>query len=238
MSKEKYTLVLGGSKGIGLSLVKYFNSKKMYTLSISRSSSNWESIYDTGLNFDLTEFSKYETLLEKLQTYEIENLIFNLGDGSIVYEDKIKQKDYSLKVNYLYAEKFVDLINDDFFKNIKNLIFINSICRFKNLNCREDYQYSKNKLFELFKNNVVNFSQKQVRLNSITLGDVLHDNSIWKNKFVDESQKKEYLKKTKLNEKFVNVNDVVSTVDFIINNPSIYGEDIVLDCGQTYLSNN
>ena len=75
-------------------------------------------------------------------------------------------------------------------------------------------------------------------MNSITLGDVFHDNSIWKNKFLDENQKKEYLRKTKLNEKFVNVNDVVSTVDFIINNPSIYGEDIILDCGQTYLSNN
>ena len=238
MSKEKYTLVLGGSKGIGLSLVKNFNSKKIHTLSVSRSSSNWESIYDIGINFDLTEFSKYEILLEKLQTYKIENIIFNLGDGSIVYEDEIKQKEYSLKINYLYVEKFIDLINDGFFKNITNLIFINSICRFKDVNCREDYQYSKDKLFELFKNNVINFSEKKIRLNSITLGDVFHDNSIWKNKFLDENQKKEYLRKTKLNEKFVNVNDVVSTVDFIIYNPSIYGEDIILDCGQTYLSNN
>ena len=238
MNNGNYTLVFGGSKGIGLGLIQHFNSKNINTISISRSDSEWISKYNKHISFDLIEFENYKFLLNELKKYNIENVIFNLGDGSIFSEDKNKQYNYSLKINYLYAEKFIELIKNNDFKNLKNLVFINSICRFENVNCREDYRSSKSKLFELFKNNVVSFAEKNIKLNSITLGDVYHSNSVWKEKFSNKSEKIKYLKKTKLNQDFVNLSDVISTVDFIINNSSLYGEDVVLDCGHLYLLDN
>ena len=238
MNNSNYTLVFGGSKGIGLGLIQHFNLKKINTISISRSVSEWTSKYNKHITFDLIEFENYKFLLNELKKYKIDNVIFNLGDGSIVYEDKIKQYNYSLKINYLYAEKFIELIRKNNFKNLKNLVFINSICRFENVNCKKEYRNSKSKLFELFKNNVLYFAEKNIKLNSITLGDVYHSNSIWKDKFSNKSEKLKYLKQTKLNKDFVNLSDVISTVDFVINNSSLIGEDIVLDCGHLYLLDN
>ena len=43
MSKQSYTLILGGSKGIGFETRKYLNSKNRDTISISRTKSESSS---------------------------------------------------------------------------------------------------------------------------------------------------------------------------------------------------
>ena len=92
-------------------------------------------------------------------------------------KNKKKQQAYSENINFNYVEKFLDMPIIEL-KNLKNIIFINSICRLNIANCREEYQYAKQKLFNFFKQNTVYYSKNGIRLNSITLGDVKHSNSI------------------------------------------------------------
>ena len=47
-----------------------------------------------------------------------------------------------------------------------------------------------------------------------------------------------YLQSTKLTNEYVDVIDVVTTIEFILNNKSLIGEDIIIDGGHTYLLNN
>ncbi len=237
MSKKNYTLILGGSKGIGLETRKYLNSKKNNTISISRTMSDSPSKRNIEITFDLLNFDEYANLFLQLNKYNIENIIFNLGDGSIKFKNLKEQMDYSEKINFLYAKEFVEVGNLLNYKNLKNVIFLNSICRFEEVGCREDYKRSKEKLYDYFKNRVKIFGEKNIRINSITLGDVYHQNSIWKTKFENKEDEINYLKTTKLTNKFVDVIDVAKTIEFIINNQSLIGQDIVVDGGHTYQLN-
>lgn len=235
---SKKILILGSSKGIGLNLIQSFNKKKVRTVSISRGGIESRSKFNTHIKFDLLEFNAYELLFTSLKKHNIETLIFNLGDGKQLFKDLKSQETYSNNVNYFYVKNFLEdpALND--FQEIKNIIFINSICRLDVSNCRPDYSTSKKLLFNYFQNNVIPFSKKGIRLNSITLGDVKHHNSIWNKKFKNKQEENEYLGLTKLNNNFVKLEDISKTVEFIISTRSLIGEDIVLDCGHNYLLNN
>ncbi len=238
MSKQSYTLILGGSKGIGFETMKYFNSKNRDTISISRTKSESSSKRNIEIIFDLLNFDDYKKLFIQLDKYNIENIIFNLGDGSIKFKDSKEQLDYSKKINFLYVKEFIEVGNYLNNNNLKNIIFLNSICRFQEVGCRQEYRESKKKLFNYFKKQVKIFGERNVRINSITLGDVYHHNSIWKNKFENKEDEINYLQSTKLTNEYVDVIDVVTTIEFIINNKSLIGEDIILDGGHTHLLNN
>lgn len=238
MKSKGKILVLGGSKGIGLEVIKFFNKSSINTISVSRSELNWKSKFNEEIYFDLLKFNNYEYLIESLIRFNISSIIFNLGDGSLVHNDEKKQYQYSMDINFNYVKNFLRFVKDGRMNKVTDLILINSICRLKSSNCRSDYYKSKSMLYKYFKDNVVNFSLKNIRINSITLGDVYHDNSIWKNKFESKLDESEYLSKTKLNKKYVDVKDVVKTINFLLANKSIYGEDIVIDCGHSYFLNN
>jgi len=238
MKSKGKILVLGGSKGIGLEVIKFFNKSSVNTISVSRTKLDWKSKFNKEIYFDLLNFKNYENLIESLSAFNISSIIFNLGDGSLVHNDENKQYQYSLDINFNYVINFLRFIKDGRLNNVTDLILVNSICRFKSSKCRNDYHKSKSMLYKYFQDNVVSFSLENIRINSITLGDVYHDNSIWKNKFASKTDESEYLNKTKLNKKFVDVLDVVKTINFLLANKSIYGEDIIVDCGQSYLLNN
>ena len=237
MTNQNSTLILGSSKGIGFHLINSFNEQKLKTISVSRKNIELISEYNTHFEFDLLDFENFETLFNKIKKYNIENIIFNLGDGSEKFKNKKKQQAYSENINFNYVEKFLDMPIIEL-KNLKNIIFINSICRLNIANCREEYQYAKQKLFNFFKQNTVYYSKNGIRLNSITLGDVKHSNSIWNNKFNCKEDEDEYLALTKLNSNYVRLEDISKTVTFIIENNSLIGEDIILDCGHNYLLDN
>ena len=59
-----------------------------------------------------------------------------------------------------------------------------------------------------------------------------------KNKFENKEDEINYLQSTKLTNEYVDVIDVVTTIEFILNNKSLIGEDIIIDGGHTYLLNN
>ena len=58
------------------------------------------------------------------------------------------------------------------------------------------------------------------------------------NKFNCKEDEDEYLALTKLNSNYVRLEDISKTVTFIIENNSLIGEDIILDCGHNYLLDN
>ena len=100
MSKQSYTLILGGSKGIGFETRKYLNSKNRDTISISRTKSESSSKRNIEIIFDLLNFDDYKKLFIQLDKYNIENIIFNLGDGSVKFKDSKEQLEYSKKLTF------------------------------------------------------------------------------------------------------------------------------------------
>ena len=235
---NKNVLITGGSKGIGLELVKYFNSKKINTASISRTKPKYISEFNHEILCDLIDFENFDKIQSILTAHRMKNpitdIIFNLGDGKKYSNDKKIENNYYEMINFLSSKK----LSEFFLKNSKGIetfTFINSICRFNNVNCNDGYTKSKQKLFEYTKGIIVDAASKNIRVNSLTLGDVLHENSSWSNKFNNKKKEDTYLKKTKLNNNFVNIQDICLTVNLIIENNSLIGEDIVLDCGHTKL---
>ena len=89
-------------------------------------------------------------------------------------------------------------------KNLKNIIFLLILFADLILLIVEKNINMLNKNFLTFSNKILSIIQKNgIRLNSITLGDVKHSNSIWNNKFNCKEDEDEYLSLTKLNSNYV-----------------------------------
>tara|TARA_Y100000996_G_scaffold187540_1_gene146559 strand:- start:6188 stop:6928 length:741 start_codon:yes stop_codon:yes gene_type:complete len=235
---NKNVLITGGSKGIGLELVKYFNAKNINTVSISRTKSKYTSDLNHEILFDLIDFENFDNIQSILTEHRIKNaitdIIFNLGDGKKFSDDKEIENNYYEMINFISSKKLSEYFLENY-KGINTFTFINSICRFNSANCNEGYTKSKQKLFKYSKEIEVDAASKHIRVNSLTLGDVLHKNSSWSKKFKNKEEEDSYLKKTKLNNKFVNTKDICLTINLIIENNSLIGEEIILDCGHTKL---
>ena len=233
MQRVKRMLILGSSKGLGKELYRMFNDINYEVIGVSRSESQY-----TDIVCDLSDKKQVRLLVSKIQKSIPNNVIFNAGQGSSKQETPSQRTAELRSQNFFTAKYFIDeIMNDENnLSNIDNLIFINSICALENVICSEEYQSSKRELLHYVRSISNQLIRNKVRVNSLLPGNIMHENSVWKKKFDKASDEKEFLKKTMPFGDWIYPRDIFNTINFLIDNKNLVGNEIILDGGQSQFS--
>jgi len=228
----KRLLILGSSKGLGKELYRLFTDVNYEVIGVSRSESQY-----TDIVCDLSNKEQVETLVSSIRESIPNNIIFNAGQGSSEKETINDRTSELRSQNFFTAKYFIDEVMDkiNILSNIDNLIFINSICALENVTCSEEYQSSKSELLHYVRSISKQLISNKVRVNSLLPGNIMHENSVWKKKFDNDSDEKEFLKKTMPLGDWIYPEDIFNIIKVLIENKNLVGNEIILDGGQSQI---
>ena len=234
-SKISDVLILGSSKGLGKSLYNLFKTDNLDSLGVARTQSNY-----TDFLCDLSNKNEVEKLIELLHDSEImpKNIIFNAGQGSSNKEKFEDRKEELMKQNLYTSKNFIEILKKypSELQIVENVIFINSICALKNFNCSEEYKQAKSALLDYSRILAKDLLEYGIRVNSILPGNIMHENSVWNEKFKDKKEEISFLSKTMPNKTWIYPADVYKAIRFLIENKNIVNTEIILDGGQNLFS--
>jgi dihydromonapterin reductase / dihydrofolate reductase len=219
----KYIFITGASSKIGEQITKYYLNKGDYV--IYHYFNNKKQINNKNIFYikcDFSNLNAVENLFDKIKQ-KFSKLDLLINNASIFQNDDLITEDIVNKINY-EAPK---LLSQLYFNSYKegNIINITDYIIFSHNNdLNKKYYYeSKKKLADLIIQNTLNFDNK-FRVNGIALGAV--SESI----YCDGVEFKNKINSTIIKKK-VDINDIILAIEFLFNNTSICGHNIVVDCG-------
>ena len=182
-------LVIGGTKGIGLSIVKSFLLEVAVVHVISRN-------IDTQLKFELEIkypsniffYQSDATIEESLnKTYpkilensknKIDILIANVGNGIGVLDPVPKKEDWDLSwnINFNSALNSIRVFSEKIFESNGSITFISSIAGIEYLGAPISYSTAKSALIS-FAKSLSHKLAPSVRVNVVAPGNILVENS-------------------------------------------------------------
>jgi 3-oxoacyl-[acyl-carrier protein] reductase len=200
--ENKVCFVSGSSSGIGFAIgiklleegaIVIFNSrskKKIKTLE--------KFVNADFISADVSSLSgciKIENFIKK-KYRKLDILVCNVGSGrsSPPGEENYAEWKRMFNINFFSATNLIEslkkLINDG-----GSILCISSICGIKVTGAPVTYSVSKSALNAYIKNIAPYFAKTGVRINAIALGNIIHNNSVWKKK-IDSNRSKvlKYLK--------------------------------------------
>ena len=243
--ENKNVLVIGGSRGIGLSIVKEFISEKAKVSVIARNISdklkNQLAKEGTKVNFyegDATDkkslVSISELILEKSKGIDV--VISNVGNGkaSLASLQSDNEWEESWNINFKSAlnsaNVFLPLITAS-----GSFVFISSIAGEEYLGAPNSYSVAKSAINTMMKSLSHKFGNR-VRINSVSPGNVIFENGRWEEKMNESPEEvmKMIIEKVPL-KRFGTPEDIANLVVFISSSKAsfITGTSINIDGGQT-----
>jgi Tropinone reductase 1 len=235
-----------GTNGIGLAIAQEFLALGTTLIVIARNEEklnhclkiwNDQGYKVIGIVGDITEYDKYDAILEKIESNQIDILVNNVG-GNLPKKfndfsgDEINQV---FHLNIISNIRFTQLL----FKKLKaspnaTVINISSVAGFEDVGTGSLYAVCKAALIQLTKSLAVEWAPFKIRVNSVapwfTSTDRIND------LLKDDSLRKHVLLNTPLN-RIAQPPEIANAVAFLAMNQSAYitGETIVVDGG--YLAN-
>ncbi|RPG87075.1 MAG: SDR family oxidoreductase [Crocinitomicaceae bacterium TMED209] len=244
--KNKNVLVTGSSKGIGLAIAKKFISSRANVILTGRSNlSDIKLTKKTNVNFfkgDLTNQNTikllYDFTVEKFKN-SLDILVCNLGNGKYEAKMSYSEKEWQESFNLNFFSSIYTIQN--FLKLLKkseepSIVCISSICAKSSLGCPIVYSSSKAALNNYVKNMSKLIGKLNIRINSISPGNIMFKNSTWEKKLNDNKKKVvRYIKNEVPLNKFGNPNNVADMVMYLSSSSANFttGSNFVLDGGQT-----
>ena len=243
--ENKSVVIIGGSRGIGLSTVKGFLDEKAKVNIIARNiTKKFKSQLireDDKVNFyegDATDKKSLirisKLILEKSKCIDV--VVANVGNGKASLDSLQSQSDWeeSWDVNFKSAlnsaNVFLPIIN-----TLGSFTFISSIAGKEYLGAPNSYSVAKSAINTLMKSLSHKFGNK-LRINSIAPGNVIFKNSRWEEIFSEspESVNKMLEDKVPL-KRFGTPEEIANVVVFISSSKAsfISGACITVDGGQS-----
>ncbi len=239
MKVYKKALVTGGAQRIGASIVEYLANNGIdvavqYNKSEKEVNIIKKKVLDQGIQFNAfqCDFSKdcdFDVFFEKIKKIH-GNVDILINNASTFEFDTIKQTsnktfdkhiNVNLKAPFFLSKSFVQQLSN------KNGLIVNIIDqRVKNITPYfTSYTISKSALYTMTKSLAV-FLAPKIRVNGISPGPTL--------KSVNQTPKqfKDQISRTPMKRK-VELNEINSALDYLINNKSVTGEILTLDSGQS-----
>jgi 3-oxoacyl-[acyl-carrier protein] reductase len=219
-------LVTGGCSGIGKEIVSYLLAQNHEVIVLDK---NVQNMPCKVIESDITK--------DKLEDLDIDVLVNNAGIIRINEFKEQKENDWKdmIQTNLIGSMICSKFYSKSLIKNkgcIINIISTDAFAKNDKTELGVDltvaYAASKAGLIGFTKALAVEFGKLGVRVNGIAPG--LTKTSMTKELFEDKFTK-EYLEKQLPLKRFVDKKDIAKTVSFLIENKSITGEIITVDCG-------
>ncbi|TFJ44233.1 short-chain dehydrogenase [Carnobacterium divergens] len=235
----KNVLLIGSAGSLGQAYMKKYENKYHFIGIDKRSiAENFRSEGFQEWVVDVTNMKQVrlvKTELEK-QQISIDNFVFSMGTNPLQSFYTISEETWdetfsvNLKSIVFIIKEFYSLMADNV-----SIVLIGSQNGVVGHEERIDYGSSKAAVIQLAKNLTIDFErdpEKDIKVNVVSPSYILNENN---EKYLTETiQGKKLLKKIPL-KKFVSLEDVISTMDFLLSEKSkaIRGQNIIVDYGYT-----
>ena len=240
---KKVALVTGSSRGIGKAIAVKL-ARQDYTVIVT--GRNSKDVEDTCLEIknsislvvDLTSASGIEQAAQFVATHfgQLDLLVTNIGSGKTPKEIVVGIEEWKrvFDINLFSAIGTVNALFPLLEKVCGQIICISSIAGIENINAPASYSVAKAALIAYVKNMMRPLSEKKMRINCVSPGNVWIENGSWFNKMQQNPQQvKELIQNQVALKKFVKPEEIAETVCFISQNESLTGQNIIVDAGQT-----
>jgi len=236
---NKTIFITGSTKGIGLEIAKKFQKENFIVITNSRKKQYKDKKF-FHLKGDLTKTIEVKKICKELKKFnKLDVLVCNVGYSQYKYNEfpKLKEINHSLDKNFFSCFIILNELKNFLIKSKTKIICISSIAGSEVLKKTPiSYSISKSLLNNYLKHLSKSFAKHDVRLNTISPGDILFDGSIWDKKM--KKSKKNTLKYVKENvplNKFGFPKDIANAVFFLSSdeNNFISGSNLLIDGGQT-----
>ena len=243
--ENKSVVVIGGSRGIGLSIVEGFLDEKARVSIIARNISdklksqlikegNQVNFYEGDATDKKSLISISELILKKSKGIDV--VVANVGNGKASLASLQSDNDWeeSWEINFKSAlnsaNVFLPIINI-----LGSFTFISSIAGLEYLGAPNSYAVAKSSINTLSKSLAHKFGEK-LRINSISPGNVIFKNSRWEELLSESPKEVNKMLEDKVPlKRFGNPEEIASVVVFLSSSKAsfINGTCINVDGGQT-----
>ncbi|MGD6858599.1 MAG: 3-oxoacyl-ACP reductase FabG [Enterobacteriaceae bacterium] len=227
MKNKKIALVTGASKGIGLSILKKFVKKNIFTIGTSRTKSGIHKINKISKNMcrgyilDLSLKRSIKSFIKKIKKKKkIDILVNNAGIRIDKYLINMKEKDWNNVINvnlksiFKISKHIVKLMIKNKYGKIIN---ISSSSGFLGNIGQTNYSSSKIGIVGFSKSLAKELALKNINVNVVSPGFIKSEMT----KNIPKIRKKEILNNIPM-KKFGNPEDVANAVYFLSSNESSY----------------
>ena len=241
---KKVALVTGSSKGIGNNIadtllannyIVYINGRNLTKLKTQKKYINKSVKF---IQADLCSEKYVKSTLRKILKNEgqIDLIVANIGDGkySSKYDFNIKDFYKIFEINF-FSSVLVSRHAIDYMKKEKgHIIFVSSIAGCESLPAPIAYSAAKTALLSYSKNLANEVAKYNIRINTISPGNVMFKGSTWDKKYkINKNAIQKYIKNNVPLNCFIEPNDISQAVIFLENSKHITGTNIIIDGGQT-----
>jgi 3-oxoacyl-[acyl-carrier protein] reductase len=241
-------LVIGGTKGIGLSIAKSFLLEGAVVHVISRNINTklkleLETKYPTNIFFYQSDATieeslnkTYPKILENSKN-KIDILIANVGNGIGVLDPVPKKDDWdsSWNINFNSALNSIRVFSEKISESNGSITFISSIAGIEYLGAPISYSTAKSALIS-FAKSLSHKLAPSVRVNVVAPGNILFENGTWDKKMKTNPELIISMINDKVPLKRFGLPDEISNLVLFISSPKasfITGACFVIDGGQT-----
>lgn len=239
--KNKNVLVTGSTRGIGYAIGKSFLENDCNVIFTGRKKKDLSFKNSYFFKADLTIQNDIDNLLKyskKIFNKKLDILVCNLGNGqykpSISFSKTKWLEIYNLNFfsAVLTIQKFLKLLE---LSDNPSITCISSICGNSSLNCPVPYATAKASLNHYVKNMAKLIAKNNIRINSISPGNILFEGSTWEKKIKANSKDVfNYIEKNVPLNKIGKTKDISDMVLYLssLSSNFITGSNIVIDGGQ------
>ena len=244
--KNKNILVCGSTYGIGFDIAKKFYESKANVIFTGRTRKRINEIKikykkSNVIECDYSIKTDIQNLKKQInKNYKgLDSIICNIGFGKskINFEESHEDWLNIYNINVMYAVNTIKVLSPLLNKKKgSTIIFISSICGYEATQAPMSYSSAKSAL-NIFSKNLSNlYIKKNIRVNTVSPGNVLFKGSTWDSKLKENKNK--VLKTIKDNvpiNRFAKPSEISNVVLFLASDLSsfIVGQNIVVDGGQT-----
>jgi NAD(P)-dependent dehydrogenase (short-subunit alcohol dehydrogenase family) len=225
-------LFVGGTGGLVTGIIK---SASLDGFSIYRTTrSRKQALLKDYLYFDVNHEldPDFKKILQK-----VDHIIFNIGSGEMFSGEKFMRDDWikSFEINVFYIVDVLNELTKGNLNNLKTITFISSIAMRRIVGAPIYYAASKSSVQQIMKHLVIELAPS-VRVNSIELGNLMHESSVWHSKQKDDKSRVEsHITENVPMANFVTPPQVALVLKLILEKSmiSLSGSTITLDGAQS-----
>lgn len=236
---KKVAFVTASTHGIGKNIVKQLikNNYIVYANGRDKNTLNFKNV--NFISGDMNQESDIKSALEKIIKLEkrLDLVIANLGSGKSISGYNIDINEYKriFDINFFGAVSLATQAIKFLKKTNGNIIFISSIAGCEDLGAPITYSTAKTALLSFSKGLSNQMAKYNIRVNSISPGNVMFKNSTWDTKRKKNKKVvKNYIQNNVPLNKFARPKDISKAVLFLENSEFITGTNIVVDGGQLH----